>query len=352
MLISSTRYNLAAVKLHYSILVRNVLCTTPLTLYFIHLHMLAIKKLTGNTTIFDREIRLMGNRFEIQIVANDPIWANEQIDSAINEINRVEKLLSAFTEDSIINQINRNAGIKPVYVNAEIFGLIDRALQISTLTHGTFDITYAATGKSNTAADYRETATAVKTLKRKLSLTNYTNVVLDAAEQTVYLKNKGMRIGFGAISRGYAADRAKFILQMQGVGSGVINAGGDLLAWGLQPDNEPWTIAAVDHSQARQPFAGINISNMAVATSFNTENMSSDVPAKDINAENGFPVSHIKSVSIITPTAEMADAMATPVISMGVNAGLYLINKLNQIACIIVDDHGRTYTSKDIDKLM
>jgi thiamine biosynthesis lipoprotein len=314
--------------------------------------MLAIKKLTSNPTIFDREIRLMGNRFEIQLVANNPVWANEQIDSAITEINRVEKLLSTFTEDSIINEINRNAGIKPVYVNAEIFGLVDRALQISALTHGTFDITYAATSKSNTDVDLPEAATTVKTLKKKLSLTNYTNVVLDAAAQTVYLKNKGMRIGFGAISRGYAADRAKFVLQMQGVNSGVINAGGDLLTWGLQADNQPWTIATADRSQAKQPFAGINISNMAVATSFNTENQGSNAMVKDINPENGFPVSHIKSVSIITPTAEMADAMATPVISMGVNAGLYLINKLNQIACIIVDDHGRAYTSKDIDKLM
>ena len=55
-----------------------------------------------------------------------------------------------------------------------------------------------------------------------------------------------MRIGFGAISKGYAADRAKYILQMMGVSSGVINAGGDLLTWGLQPDNEPWTIASAD----------------------------------------------------------------------------------------------------------
>jgi thiamine biosynthesis lipoprotein len=70
--------------------------------------------------------------------------------------------------------------------------------------------------------------------------------VLDFAAQTVFLKNKGMRIGFGAISRGYAADRAKYILQMEGVSSGVINAGGDLLTWGLQPDNTPWTIATAD----------------------------------------------------------------------------------------------------------
>jgi thiamine biosynthesis lipoprotein ApbE len=105
-----------------------------------YLPMLAVKKLTGSSTIFNRETRLMGNRFEISLVANDAIWAHTRIDSAIAEINRVDKLLSTFTEDSTINEINRNAGIKPVRVDAEIFRLVDRAVQISSLTDGTFDI--------------------------------------------------------------------------------------------------------------------------------------------------------------------------------------------------------------------
>ena len=315
--------------------------------------MLAVQNLTGTSTTFNRETRLMGSRFDINLVANDAIWAHARIDSAIAEINRVEKLLSTFTEDSIINEINRNAGIKPVCVNAEVFRLVDRALQISALTYGTFDITYAA-ATNNTTEDNHETVAVAKKTKKKISLNNYTNVVLDFNAQTVFLKNKSMRIGFGAVSRGYAADRAKYILQMEGVSSGVINAGGDLLTWGLQPDNTPWTIATADPTQANQPYAGVNISNMAVATSYNTEkftSINSKVNA-DINAANGFPVSKIKSVSVITPTAELADAMATPVIAMGVNAGLYLINKLNQMACIIIDDHARVYTSKDISVMM
>jgi thiamine biosynthesis lipoprotein len=309
--------------------------------------MLAVKKLTGTKGIFGRETRLMGDRFEINLVATDPLWAHERIDNAINEINRVEKMLSTFTEDSVINEINRNAGVKPVQVDAETFRLIDRALQISALTDGSFDVTYALAQKASVPQN--------KTTRKKLNITNYTSVVLDAAAQTVFLKNKDMRIGFGAISRGYAADRAKYILQMQGVSSGVINAGGDLLTWGLQPDNTPWTIATADSAQAGQPYADINISNMAVATSFNTEKYTSIANTKlsdNINPENGFPVSKIKSVSIITPGAELADAMATPIIAMGINAGLYLINKLNQMACIIIDDHARVYTSKDISVMM
>jgi len=303
--------------------------------------MLAVKKLIGQPTIFGHETRLMGNTFGISLVGNDAPWANERINIAIDEINRVEKLLSTFTDDSQINEINRNAGIAPVHVDAEIFRLIDRSLQISELTYGTFDITYPAV-----VIDTDKLGKA----KSKASIANYKNVMLDAENQTVYLKNKSIRIGFGAISRGYAADRAKYILQMHGVSSGVINAGGDLLSWGLQPDNQPWTIATADPSKAGQPYADINISNMAVATSFNNDKqvVLTDKNSRDINPENGFPVSKIKSVSIITPGAELADAMATPIIAMGVNAGLYLVNKLNQMACIIIDDHSRIYTSKSI----
>lgn len=307
--------------------------------------MLAIKTLAPKAVIFRRIVRLMGDQFEISVVGNNPSWADERIDDAIAEINRVEKLLSTFSDDSAVNEINRNAGIGPVKTNAEIFKLIDRSLQISALTHGAFDITYYAAEKDS------DNTPVITTTKKAVSCVNYQNVVLDAKEQTVFLKERGMRIGFGANSRGYAADRAKYILQMQGVSSGVINAGGDLLTWGLQPDNEPWTIATADPSQKGNSFANINISNMSVATSVDMQKYTATINNKQLNTINpkkGFPVSGIKSVSIVSPSAELADSMASPVMSIGINAGLYLINKLNQLACIIVDDHNRVYTSKDI----
>lgn len=296
-------------------------------------------------------MRLMGDQFEISVVGNNPSWAEDRFDDAVGEINRVEKLLSAFGEDSCINEINRNAGVKPVKANAEIFKLIDRSLQISALTHGAFDITYYAADKDGSNFDtvQKKSNSAVRSA---VSNVNYKSVELNANEQTVFLKETGMRIGFASNSKGYAADRAKYILQLQGVSSGVINAGGDLLTWGAQPDSEPWTIAIADPSQEKQPFANVAISDMAVATSLNTEKYATIVDKKllgSFNPKKGFPVSKIKSVSIISTTAELADAMATPVLAIGVNAGLYLINQLNQIAAVIIDDHNRIYTSKSIN---
>jgi thiamine biosynthesis lipoprotein len=307
--------------------------------------MLAIKTYNNDLNIFRRTMRLMGNRFEISVVGNDAVWADNCIDIAATEISRVEKLLSALNEDGQINEINRNAGIKPVKVNAEIYRLIERSLKISELTQGAFDITYNAADRN----------IDLQRIERKsIRFTNYKHVLVDENNVTVFLKEKGMRIGFGAMSKGYAADRAKYILQIAGVGSGVINAGGDLLAWGLQPGNEPWTIATADPGRESQPFSNINISNMAVATSGNFEKnvtISNKKHLHNVDAKKGFPVSVLKSVSIVSPTAELSDAMATPVMSMGVNAGLYLINQLHQLSCVIVDDHDRIYTSKEVNYL-
>jgi thiamine biosynthesis lipoprotein len=312
--------------------------------------MLAVKTLSNNLTTYKRNVHAMGDKFEISVVGNDPLLANEQIEIAIDEINRVEKLLSAFGDDSNIKQINREAGIAPVKANGEIFRLISRALQISELTHGAFDITYF-TGNTGSDTTLVENVT-VKTAPYSVMQTNYQNVVLDADKQTIFLKEKGMRIGFGANSKGYAADRAKFVLQMNGVSSGVINSGGDLLTWGTQPNNKPWTVGTADPEQRKQPFAHLNISNMAFATSVNAEKYASISKKKFqsiANANKGFPVSEIKSVSVLSPTAELADAMASPMISIGVNAGMYLINQLNQIACVIIDDQDRVYMSKGIN---
>lgn len=310
--------------------------------------MLAIKTISHKPTIFKREMLLMGTRFEFSIVSDNPQWADERIEDAIAEINRVEKLISAFNDESAVNEINRNAGIKPVKTNAEIFRLISRSMEISELTHGSFDITYYTPVKEENDENKKN-----QNSKRALNAdVNFKNVIIDTSTQTVFLKEKNMRIGFGSNSKGYAADRAKYILQMSGVSSGVINAGGDLITWGLQPDNEPWTVATADSEQQHHTFSNITIGNLAIATSVNNSSQTTILSKKGFNnvdSKAGFPVSEIKSVSILSTSAELSDSLSATVMQMGINAGLYLINQLNQIACIIIDDQNRVYTSKGVN---
>ncbi|GAB4025380.1 FAD:protein FMN transferase [Spirosoma gilvum] len=303
--------------------------------------------------IHKRVQRLMGNRFELSVVSADATWANDCLDAGIAEISRIEQLLTTFNETSQTNQINANAGIQPIRVDAEVFALIERSLRLSALTQGAFDITYGSLDKRFWNFDTTMTSLPdPKSARRMVRLINYRNVLLDPNQQTVFLKEKGMRIGFGGIGKGYAAEQAKRILRERGVESGIVNAAGDLTTWGMQPNGDPWTIGIADPNlSTREAFSYLAISNMAVATSGSYEKyalINEKRYAHTIDPKTGYPVSGIKSVTIIAPNAELADALATPVMVMGVRVGLDLINQMRHIACIIIDDNDGLYTSANI----
>jgi len=310
----------------------------------------------GDTTspaLVKRVCKLMGNRFELSVVSADEAWANARIDEGIAEIQRIEKLLTTFSEDSETNRINQNAGIAPVAVSRETFDLIARSLRISEITQGAFDITYGSIDKKLWNFDRTMTSLPdAETAKQMVRLINYRNVILDNEQQTVFLKEAGMRIGFGGIGKGYAAEKAKLIMKQQGVVHGVVNASGDLTTWGLQPNGQPWTVGIANPDATGQIFSYMSISDLAVATSGNYEKfviIGGKKYSHTIDPRTGLPVTGIKSVTIITTNAEIADAMATPVTIMGIRTGLDMINQIKDIEAIIVDDHDRIYTSKNIN---
>jgi FAD:protein FMN transferase len=305
-------------------------------------------------SITKRVLKLMGNRFEITVVHQNDSFANECIDAAVAEIQRIEKLFTTFSDDSQTNLINRNAGIQPVKVDKEVYDLILRSIKISQLTQGAFDITYGSMDKSLWNFDKNLTSLPDATTAKKLvHLINYNNIILNETDGSVFLKEQGMRIGFGGIGKGYAAEKAKQVLLAKGITSGIVNAAGDLTAFGTQPNGQSWTIGiAAPDNPNHHPFSTLNITNTSIATSGNYEKfavINGKRYSHTIDPKTGFPVSGIKSVTIICPNAEIADAMATPVMVMGIKAGLDLINQIKNIACIIIDDSDRIHTSKNIN---
>jgi thiamine biosynthesis lipoprotein len=303
--------------------------------------------------VFKQSMKLMGNQFEISIVADKENFAQQKIKEAVAEISRIEELLTTFKPNSQTNQVNAQAGIAPVKVDSEVFQLIQRSIRISEISQGAFDITYGSIDKKFWNFDvHMDSLPKPEDAKRAVALINYKNVILDPATETVFLKEKGMRIGFGGIGKGYAADRARKILQDAGIKNGIVNASGDLVTWGNQADGKPWTIGIADPEHKLKPFSYLNISNMAIATSGSYEKyavIDGKKYSHTIDPHTGFPVRGIKSVSIICPQAELADALATPVMVMGVEVGLNLINQLKNIACIIIDDDNNLFTSKNIN---
>jgi thiamine biosynthesis lipoprotein len=303
-------------------------------------------------SLHKKSMRLMGNHFEITVVGSDEQWANEKIDIGVKEIQRIEKLLTTYAEDSETNLINANAGIAPVRVSEEIILLIERSLRISSVTQGAFDLSYGSIDKSLWNFDTTMTSLPSRAIaKQSVRLINYKNIIIDKEVSTVFLKQQGMRIGFGGIGKGYAAEQAKNVMRAAGVESGVVNASGDLTTWGLMPDGNKWTIGIVNPEMASSVFSYMNVSGLSVATSGNYEKyiMIDGVKySHTINPKTGLPVTGIKSVTIVSTNAEVADAMATPVMIMGIEAGLDMINQINDIEAIVIDDNNVLYATKNI----
>lgn len=301
---------------------------------------------------FKKNIRLMGNQFEFTLIDENENNANETFEIAIQEIKRIETLLTTFSDTSITYKINENAGISAVSVDDEVFQLIKRCQFISKITQGAFDISYGSLDKRFWNFDLNMTSLPdPKVAKKAVELINYENIILDENHKTVFLKNKGMRIGFGGIGKGYAAEMAKKKLIENNVLNGIVNASGDLTAWGFQENGEAWTIGVADPNQRKSIFSTFKITNKAVATSGNYEKfitINNKRYSHTIDPKTGYPISGIKSVTILAENAEIADALATPVTVMGIEVGMNFINQLKTIGCIIIDDNNKSYFSNNI----
>ncbi|WP_081212461.1 FAD:protein FMN transferase [Salegentibacter sediminis] len=301
---------------------------------------------------YKRTLKLMGSRFEITVVAKDSIVANKHIDTAVAEISRIEKLISSWDANSQTSEINRNAGVSPVKVSPELFELIARSIKISQLTDGAFDITYASMDKIWKFDGSMTQMPSEEEINASVAKVGFQNIFLDRENSTVFLKMKGMKIGFGAIGKGYAADKAKALLISKGVASGIINASGDMNTWGKQPNGEDWKIAITNPMNKNKVFALLPITDGAVVTSGNYEkyvNFQGKRYTHIIDPRTGYPSSGIISVTVFAPKAELADALATSVFVMGKETGLDRINQLPGIECIIIDDKGNITKSKNIE---
>ncbi len=315
------------------------------------------KHLTIRKKSFKKSFTLMGAPFEITAVASTPSLADKAIATAEKEIRRIEKLISSWDPASQTSAINRHAGKEPVVVDLELFQLISRSKKVSELTNGAFDISFASIdrlwqfdGSMTTLPDSAQVAASVEKI-------GYQHVLLNEHDTTVWLEKPMMKIGFGGIGKGYAANRARNVMKQMGIESGIVNAGGDLFAWGLQPDGEPWKIGIADPKKKKDEqtdtdmLAWLPLENTAIVTSGDYERyalIDGKRYAHIIDPRTGWPVAGLKSVSIVCPDAELADALATAVFVMGQKIGLHLVNQLEGVECLIVNDRDEISTSENL----
>jgi thiamine biosynthesis lipoprotein len=299
-----------------------------------------------------RTLSMLGSPFEMIVVAKDIPEADRYIDMAVAEVSRIENLISDWIPTTPVSEINRNAGIKPVKVPQELFDLVVRAIRISELTSGAFDISYASMDKIWKFDGSMTHMPTQEEIEKSVSKVGYKNIILDSKNSTIFLKNEGMKLGLGGIGQGFIADKIKTMLVEKGVVAGIVNISGDINTWGKQLDGEKWKVGIKNPLNKDKIFATFPLEDSSVETSGSYEKyvtFNGKRYSHIIDTRTGYPASGVISVSVFAKSTELADALATGIFVLGVDVGLDLVNQLPGIGCIYVDDEGKIFSSKNID---
>jgi thiamine biosynthesis lipoprotein len=293
----------------------------------------------------------MGSRFEVAAVHPDAATAWRALEAAYAEVDRLEALLSEWREDSETSALNRNAGVRPVAVSPEVLALVQRALAVSRLTGGAFDLTWLSVGRLWDFQAAHPAKPDPAALREALGGVGAGKVVVDAAAGTVFLPDPRTRIGFGAIGKGWAADEGVRVLRAHGATGGVVNAGGDLRAFGRREDGRPWRVGIANPLARDRVFGYLEVSDGAVVTSGDYERFVTIDGVRHshiLDPRTGYPARGVRSATVVCPSAELADALATAVSVLGVERGLALLDALHGVEGLLVDEQGEIHLSKDL----
>lgn len=305
----------------------------------------------GKFVAVKRNLKLMGANFEITVVAQNEEIGFINIEEAAAEIKRIEQLISSWNTDSETARINRNAGIHPVEVSLELYNLLERAIQLSELTEGAFDVSYASLDTLWNFDGSMLSPPSDAQIKKALAHTGFRHIVLDPVEQTVFLRKKGMKINLGGIGKGYAADKAKALLISRQVPAGMINAAGDITTWGTKATGEKWLIGVANPLGNGNLISWVPLIESSVAIS-GTHRRYININGKRYNdildPRTGYPCSGISKVTVFGKMAEFCDAIATAIFVLGTDKGLAMVNQLGGAEVIIEDESGAMYHSKGL----
>lgn len=297
---------------------------------------------------------LLGTEIKITVIDHNSQRAQEGIEEAFKEIERLEKLMSVYQKNSNISYLNRIGGEEWVEVSPEVLEVLEEAKHISVLTKGAFDITIAPLTKLWKTAREKKQFPSSSEIKRKKGLVDYTNLVIDRKRRKVKFKKKGMEIDLGGIAKGYCIDKAIKILQDKGIKQATVNAGGDLRTLGRKSLFESWKVGIQHPRKNKSMFAILKIENKAVVTSGDYQRYSlikGERIHHIIDPRTGYPAKDSLSVTLIAKGAMKTDALATAIFVLGPSKGLKLIEHLDEVEGIIIGKDTKIFLSSGLKKL-
>lgn len=312
-------------------------------------------------TVSEKTILAMGTVINIKAAHPDTKRkanaALKAIDRACDKIKYIEKLASVYDKNSEISKINTNAGITPVAISNDLYQIIKASQDISAISDGAFDISFAAFLKIWKLSENDKRIPSDDEITSDLVHVDYKKIILDDKAKTVFLPDKEMSIGLGGIAKGTGVDLAVAELRSCGFNNCLVDAGGDIFASGYKnPDTEsPWIIGIKNPREGAEFIGKIKVSNMSVVTSGDYERKI-DVNGKRyhhiFDPRTGRPADKSESATVIAQTAQYADALATAVFVLGADDGLKLISNVRDAECMIVSSDGKIYKSQGFESFL
>ncbi|MGQ0383753.1 MAG: FAD:protein FMN transferase [Gammaproteobacteria bacterium] len=296
-----------------------------------------------------REAAIMGTRIAVELWHEDPPAAAAAIDAVIAEMHRVDALMSHYKPESQLSHINREAAVAPVRVDSELAMLIARALEVSELTGGAFDISYASVGY---LYDYREhRRPSDREIRDALPGVNYRFIEVDAAASTVRLLRPGMRIDLGGIAKGHAVDRSIDLLRSRGIAHASVTAGGDTRLLGDRR-GRPWVVGIRHPDDPARVISRIPLADAAISTSGDYERFFDEGGVRYhhiINPKTGKSATGVRSVTVIAPSSTLAEGLTKGIFILGPERGIALAESQADVDAIVVRDDGKVFYSKGLE---
>jgi FAD:protein FMN transferase len=300
------------------------------------------------------ESELMGTRVSINVwigEGGDALGASEAITDAMAEIARIESIASEWQSTSDLSRLNRSAG-EPVKIPPELVEILTRAHAVSADTEGLFDVSFYAVGQLwSFAADARPPSP--EAIAEQLPKVDWRAIEVDAMAGTATLTRPGMKIGLGAIAKGYAVDKAAALLHARGFANHIVEAGGDTQVSG-QKGEAPWKVGVQDPEQTVGRIGYIPASDEAVVTSGNYARFfvwEGVHYTHILDPRTGWPIpadKTPKSVTLVAKNATDADAYCTAVSVMDPERGLAFVEARPQLEAIIIGPDDRLYVSSGL----
>jgi thiamine biosynthesis lipoprotein len=290
----------------------------------------------------------MGTSAEISVSQAAPKKAEDALEAAFQEMERINVLMSHYRPDSEVSRIARFAGQKEIRVSPETLEVIERALYFSRLSGGALDVTIGSVFR---LWNFREGKIPDdRSLRENLKRVDYRKIKVDRAGSSVFLENTGMELDLGAIAKGYAVDLACAVLRKKGMESFLVKLGGEIKAHGEKEPGVPWIVGIQHPRLSSLLLAKLQVRNAAISTSGDYEKFflqGGERYHHILDPSTGMPAQECQSVTILAPSSMDADALATTVFVLGPRKGFSLIEKLPGVHAVVVDRRGSVRTSPD-----